>query len=301
MAFEKQNINYADEYNAAVLFAMPYKNYFPEIFTSQESTTWKPLYGNEILRPSITVKGAKDRSRDDFGGTRTRNFNNKWNSFKLEMEREWDTTIDPLDMDETNKSLSVANITKVFNEQQMLPEMSAYAAQKMYSLASTNSTLDETAITKDNVLETWDTYIAQLQNARCDTRNVVAYATPTVLKALKNAAGIERWFDTSRDQGNVNRAPGKLDTIPVNIVPEDIMQSAFTFTDGWAKGSSAKQINLILADLTAVFAPIKMESVMTQAPSAVTANKWYVYISYYYGLGINEERKGGLIVNAASA
>lgn len=303
MAFEQTAVNYAAEYFTGLRGAFPYYNYFTEIYMSPESANYKTILGsaNEVKIPSLTVKGAQDRTRGTFGGTHTRNVNNEWKTFKLEMERRWDTTLDPLDISQTSQALAVANATKVFNEQQMLPEMAAYAAQKMYSLASTNSTLDETALTKDNILETWDDYIAQMQNARCQMKNIIAYVTPTTLKALKNADSLTRLVSTANEVTDINRIPNRLDGIPVKPVSEDIMQSAFTFTEGWVKGGSAKQINLILVDLTAVFAPILFNTAMTQAPEATTENNWYLYIAYAYGMGMHDERKGGLIVNAAAA
>lgn len=300
MAFEKQNVNYAQEYSKELRNVYPYISYFSEIYNSPDSQQFRPATGNKVYIPSVTAAGARNRTRGEFGGEKkTRKVNNDWDVFTLDMEREWDTTLDPNDITQTGGVLAVANATKAFVEQQKIPEMDAYAAQKMYSLANTNSTLDTTALTASNVLSVWDGYLKKLKNARVRKENLLAYATPTFMELLKQSSGVTRFIETGTNTGTMlNRDIDGLDKVNIKEVPEDIMQSAFDFTEGWVKGASAKQINLILVDKTAVFAPILYQTAMTQAPSALTANNWYYYEAYSYGLGIHKTRTQGLLVNA---
>lgn len=303
MAFEQANVNYAAEYSAELRNAYPYLSYFSELYGSPESQRFRPGMGSTVYIPSLTAKGARARTRGEFGGSKKeRNVNNEWQAFTLEMEREWDTTLDPNDITQTGGALAVANATKTFVEQQKIPEMDAYAASKLYALASSGSTLDETAITSTNVLTVWDGYLKRLKNARVRKENLLAYATPTFMESLKGASGITRFVETGSGTGTmINRDVDGLDKVQIKEVPEDIMQSAFDFSEGWAKGGDAKQINLILVDKTAVFAPVLYQVSMTQAPSALTANNWYYYEAYSYGLGIHKTRTAGLLVNAAAA
>jgi hypothetical protein len=45
----------------------------------------------------------------------------------LDMDREWSTLIDPMDIVETNDVATIANITRTFNELQKIPKIWAVA------------------------------------------------------------------------------------------------------------------------------------------------------------------------------
>lgn len=305
MAFEQANVNYATEYAGELRSVYPYVSYFVDIFNNPDSQRYKPVNANTVMIPALTAKGARDRKRGEFGGDKKiRNVNNEWFPFTLDMEREWDTTLDPTDIKQSGATLSVANATKTFVEQQKIPEMDAYVAYKINKLANElkdkGATVDTTAVNKDNVLELWDGYMKTLANGRVRKENVRAYATPTFLKTLKNAGGIMRFIENGESGGTMlNRNIKGLDEILIKEVPEEIMQTSFDFTEGWEKGGEAKQINLIIVDLTAVFCPILYDVAQTQAPCALTANNWYYYEAYSYGLGIHKTRAKGIIINVA--
>ena len=83
--------------------------------------------GKTMYIPSMTTSGARAANRDQITGTFNRNWNNAWQSVELDMDREWDTLIDPMDVDETNAVATIANVTKTFNEQQKVPKFWAVA------------------------------------------------------------------------------------------------------------------------------------------------------------------------------
>lgn len=295
MAFTQANLNYAAEYSRAMSNALPYLSYFPEVWASTPSTTYKPGMGKTVYIPSLTVSGAKAVNRDAITGAFSRNFNNALVAKTLEMDREWDTLVDPMDIDETNMVATLANITKVFNEQQKVPEQDAYLASSIYGFV----TPDTTALTAANILATWDGYLAALENARVHRDRLVAYVTPGTKALLKSASGVTRFVDVGT-AGGINREVATLDGVPVKVVPADMMQSSYTFTEGWAAASGAKQINMILLDPDCVAAPVKYETAMMSAPTAQSKGKYLYYERYYYGAFVLPNRASGIIVNAAS-
>jgi len=127
MAFVQANVNYAAEYSQELANAMPYLSYFGALFDAENSVKYRPLRGKTIEIPSLTVSGAVAANRDNITGAFARNWNNSWQAVTLEMDREWSTLIDPLDMEETNRVATIANITKTFNEQQKVPKFWAVA------------------------------------------------------------------------------------------------------------------------------------------------------------------------------
>lgn len=297
MAFVQANVNYAAEYSQELANAMPYLSYFGALFDAENSVKYRPLKGHTVEISSQTVSGAKPANRDAITGAFSRNWNNSWQSVTLEMDREWDTLIDPLDMEETNRVATIANITKTFNEQQKVPEMDAYIASTLASAAITGSRADTTALSSANILAQWDTYLALMTNARFKRDRIIAYMTPATYKLLKEAAGITRFVDAATGMRNVDRNVGRLDGVTIVEVPDDVMKTAFTFTEGWEAASGAKQINLLMVAPDAVAVPVVYDTAMISAPSAENKGKWLYYERYYYGAFILSQRAAGVYVN----
>jgi hypothetical protein len=295
MAFVQTDVNYAADYSRELANAYAYMNYFGPIWAANNSDRYKPGMGKTMYIPSMEVKGARAVNRDRIDGVFTRNWNNELQAVTLDMDREWDTLIDPMDIVETNDVATIANVTRTFNELQKFPEMDAYLAAKLYSFV----TPDTTALTAANILTTWDGYLAQMTDARVNRDRLTAYMTPATYKLLKEAAGLTRFVDTGSGFRGVDRNVARLDGVEIREVPSDIMKSSFVFDEGWAAASGAKQINLILADPEAVAAPVKYEVSMMSAPTAQSKGKYLYYERFYYGAFALNKRKAGILVNAA--
>jgi len=294
MPFVQANVNYAAEYSRALANAYPYVSYYGRIWASQNSAKYKPGMGKTMYIPSLEVSGARAVNRDQITGTFNRNWNNDLQAVTLQMDREWDTLVDPMDIDETNMVASIANITRTFVEQQKIPEMDAFLSTVLYAAV----TPDTTALTAANILTTWDGYLENLANARVNRDRAVAYVDPATYKLLKEAAGLTRFVDVENGYRGIDRNVARLDGVELTEVPADLMKSAYTFTDGWAAQVSAKQIHLIIVDPEAVAAPVKYETSMISAPTAQSKGKYLYYERYYYGAFALNKRKGGIIVNA---
>lgn len=297
MAFEQLDVNYAAEYSAELANAMPYLSYFGLLLGAENSQKYRPLRGKTIEIPSLTVSGAKAANRDQITGTFNRNWNNEWQAVTLAMDREWDTLIDPLDMEETNRVATIANVTKSFNEQQKVPEMDARIASVFGSAAVTASQADTTTLTAANILEKWDTYLAYMTKARFNRDRVLAYVTPDTYKLLKEAAGITRFIDAGTGIRNVDRNVGKLDGVIITEVPDDLMMLAYDFTEGFVAASGAGRINLMFVAIDAVAVPVIYDTAMASAPTAQNKGKYLYYERYYYDAFILAKRSKGVFVN----
>ena len=83
-----------------------------------------------IKLPRMTVSGYKDH-------TRTPGFNagtlaNDWEAKKLAHDRDIEFFVDPMDIDETNLTMSVANIQNTFETEQAIPEKDSYRFSKLH-------------------------------------------------------------------------------------------------------------------------------------------------------------------------
>ena len=299
MAFTQQNLNYTTEYSKAMANAYPYWSYFSDLYGSPNSATYKPLGGKAVAVQSMTVAGARAVNRDQITGTFNRNFNTQEQVLTLSMDREWDTLVDPMDIQQ-DAIVTLANITKTFNEFQKLPEMDAYAASTLAAAASGFGSVDATALTAENILATWDTYLAYMVNMRVPRDRIRAKMTPAAYKLLKEAAGITRFVEADTGIRNIDRNVGKLDGVVIQEVPSDMMQTAYDFTDGWVAAAGAQQINLLMFDPMAIAAPVVYDVSMMSAPTAQSKGKWLYYERYYYDVFALNQRLPGIFANIAA-
>ena len=297
MPFTQQPVNYAAEYARELANAYPYLSYFGELWNGPNSTRYKPVNGKTIMIPSMTTSGARAVDRDQIDGTFKRNWNNEWQPRTMKMDREWDTLVDPMDIQETNMVATIANITRTFNEFQKVPEMDAYAAQAVAAAAQGFGSVDTTELTAKNILTTWDGYIAYMTDQRVNRDQIIAYMTPNAYKFLKEAAGITRFIQADTGIRNVDRNVGRLDGVRIKEVPADIMQTAFDFTEGWRATSGARQINMLLVNPNSVCAPIVYDTSMMSAPTAQSKGKWLYYERYYYDVFALNQRLPGIFAN----
>lgn len=301
MAFTQEPVNYAVEYAKELANAYPYLSYFNEIWNGPNSTKYKPVNGKTVMVPNMSTSGARAVDRDRIDGVFTRNWNNELQPLTMRMDREWDTLVDPMDIQETNMVATIANITETFNQFQKVPEMDAYAASTVASAATSFGSVDSTALDADNILSTWDGYLAYMVNQRINRDQLTAYMTPDAYKLLKEAAGITRFIQADTGIRNVDRNVGKLDGVLIKEVPADIMMTAYDFAQGWAPAAEAKQINMLLVNPLSLVAPVVYDTSMMSAPTAATKGKWLYYERYYYDVFALNQRLPGIFANIASA
>ena len=302
MAFVQTDVNYAAEYSRALAEAYPYLSYFGAIWASPNSALYRPGMGKTMYIPNISTSGARDVNRNQITGTFNRNWNNELQAVTLQMDREWDTLVDPMDILETGDVATIANITRMFNEFQKIPEMDAFMASKLASFASAFGGTSTQSLTSSTILAEWDNAIAYMVNQRVNRDRLVAYLIPATYKLLKQATGLTRFIEVTNGIQDVDRNVARLDGVTIVEVPDDMMKTAYLFTEGWAVDTSnAQQINFLIVDPMAVAAPIKYETSMMSAPTAQSKGKYLYYERYYYGAFILNQRQAGVYAHLGSA
>ena len=300
--FVQTDVNYAAEYSRALAQAYPYLSYFGAIWASPNAALYRPGMAKTMYIPSVSVGGSRDANRNSIDGSFSRNWNNDWQAVTLDMDREWDTLFDPMDIEESGDVATIANITRTFNEFQKVPEMDAYLAAKLASFAAMYGGVDATSLTTANILATWDGYLAEMANRRVNRDRVIAYMTPDTYKLLKEAAGVTRFVSTDEGIRGMDRNVARLDGVNIVEVPADMMKTAYLFTEGWAvDAGNAKQMNLLLVDPLAVAAPVKYDTAMMSAPTAQSKGKYLYYERYYYGAFSLMNRGAGFLANLSAA
>src|SRR6185312_2544233 len=157
-------VNYAQQYLQALQQKFTQGLSFNALYGTANNANIKWVNAKTIQIPRISVGGFVDVDRDVVGSF-TRRADNDWETKTIEHDREFRTLVDPQDIDETNLALSIANITRVFNDEEKLPEMDKYAASKLFSeFGSYGGTADNTALTLTNVLDVFDDFMMEMDD-----------------------------------------------------------------------------------------------------------------------------------------
>ena len=112
-------------YNYAEQFSTELQQKYSREQTSYALTQSNPgvkfLNAQTIKLPSITVSGYKDHNRQG-SGFNAGNLTNEWEPKKLTHDRDVELRVDPMDVDETNLVLDMANIQNTLETDQTIPE-----------------------------------------------------------------------------------------------------------------------------------------------------------------------------------
>ena len=296
------SLNYAVQYGRAIQTAYPYLSYYADLWNQGESYRFRPLNGKTVMIPIVTTSGARAVNRDSIDGSFSRNFDIDWQAMTLTMDREWDTLVDPMDVVETNEVATIANITRVFNELQKVPEQDAYMSSKLASFAAAHGGTSTESLTSSTILTEWDKAIEYMTNQRVNRDRVKCKMTPAAYKLLKQATGMTRFIEVTNGIRDVDRNIARLDGVEIMEVPADMMKTAYTFTSGWAINTvTAQQINFLLYDPDAIAAPIVYDVAMMSPGSAQTKGKDIYYERYYYDVFQLAQRGAGVYAHLGSA
>ena len=294
-------INYATEYLAALEQEFPYVLYFGDLFATPNNGRFEWVNSRVIQIPHIETGGRVDGSRDTIG-TRKRNYNNDWTPLTLENHRTWQTLVHPRDINETNQVATIANITRVFNDEQKFPEMNAYLISKVFAdwcgSGADARTPDTTVLTEENVLEVFDSMMQEMDDKRVPRQGRILYVTPEVRTLITNAKQIYRHIDLNTASSAVKRGITSIDEVKIPpSVPSDMMKTLYDFTEGWAVDENAQQINMFLVHPLAVITPISYEFAQLDPPSAGSQGKWDYFEESFEDVFVLPRRKDSIAFN----
>lgn len=295
-------LNYAKEYEAALLQQFPYVLYFGALYATPNNGRYRWVNSQVIEVPTIKTSGRKDGDRDTIG-TKKRNYTNSWTPLTVSNHRTWGTLVHPRDIQETNQVASIANITRVFNEEQKFPEMNAYLVSKLYAdYVAAGKTADTTGLTTENVLEKIDAMMTYMDNKRVPRVGRILYVTPDTRTIIQNAKAIVRYMDVSTQSEAVKRAISALDELIIPpSVPTDMMQTLYDFTEGWEIADGAKQINMMMVHPNAVITPVNYEFARLDAPSAGSEGKWDYFEESFEDVFLLPGREDAIAFNIGTA
>lgn len=232
----------------------------------QSNQDVKIINTKDIRLPKVKVSGYKDHNRNVLNfnaGTYSNDFETK----TLDHDRDIEFAIDPMDVDETNQIISLANVQTRFEKTQAIPELDCYTYSKVYAEAKrVGAKIKTTKIDRTNILADFDENLQAMEEAGVPLDRVILYCTPTFKTELKNAEGIQRTLEVSGAKGIDRRVRSMDDISKIITVPSNRLKTAFDFTEGYQVASAGKQINYILIDPDAQVSRVKYSYIKAFTP-----------------------------------
>lgn len=257
--------------------------------------------GKNLKIPRLSVSGYKDHVRTSLGFN-TGSASNDYQTVSLDHDRDIEFPLDPMDVDETNLVVSIANIQKRFDKTQAIPEQDCYTYSKLYAeFVRAGGTVKHTALTEDNILSQLDEDLSALEDAGVPLDRIIMYATTGVKKLLKNAKGITRTLNVGSSNNIDRRVLGVDDIKKMVTVPSARFKTAFDFTEGYKVATTGKQINYILVDPEAQVSRVKYSYIKVFTPghdSRTSDNYLYQNRKFNGTFAIDELITTGCIINA---
>ena len=293
-------LNYASQYSRALAQAFPYVLNFGALYNTPNNNVYRWVNAKTIEIPSISTSGRVDSDRDTIA-TAQRNYNNAWETKTLTNQRKWSTLVHPMDIDQTNMTTTIANITRVFNEENKFPEMDAYCVSKIYTDWTTlGNAADTTVITTSNVLAVFDALMLKMDNQRVPVQGRILYVTNEVKYLLKEAQGLTRNINVQSNNNAIDRAVNRLEEVQVVGVPAPLMMTKYDFTNGWKPAYGAKQINMMLIHPTAVITPISYTFSKLDEPAAGSEGKYIYFEESFEDVFILNKKAGAIQFNTSA-
>lgn len=259
--------------------------------------------GKNLKIPKLSVSGYKDHTRGSLGFN-TGSYSNEYETKTLEHDRDIEFVIDPVDVDETNLVVTIANIQKRFETTQAIPEADCYTFSKLYSEAKrVGAKIKTTALTTANVLSDFDDNLEAMTDAGVPLDRVILYCTPAYLKLLKNAEGIQRTLEVSGAKGIDRRVHSINDIGMIKEVPSARFKSIYNFTSGCTADVSAVQMDYMLIDPECQVSRNKYSFITVFEPgtdSRTADNYLYQNRKLNGTFAIDELMKEGCIIHAAA-
>lgn len=295
--------NYAEQFEQALHQKYAKELASVDLFNSNPQV--KFINAQTIKLPNITVSGYKDHNRQTIGfnsGT----ISNDWEPKKLEHDRDIEFAIDPMDVDETNLVVSIANVQNTLEAEQGIPEKDCYVFSKLYTeagkYAANGATIDTTTLTAENILQKFDGAMEKMDEAGVPSEGRILYVTPAVNKLFKQAKDIQRVLGVNGSNGDVKRSIYSLDDVKIKQVQSARMKSQYNFTNGCVATDEAKQMNFILIHPSCEVAREKYSyiKVFTPGHDSRTADNYLLQSRFYMDAFLIKNKAAGIFINATA-
>lgn len=281
------NLNYAESWQPELLDIL-----IQETITSPFITTnvrWLDAKTFHFTQMSVT--GFKNHKRG--GGWNNGEFNQKDVPFTVAHDRDVQFLVDRADVDETNATASIQNISRVFEQTQVAPETDAVFFSKVAAVAQATAKYHtETAAseyTAENVFPKLKGMLAVGKLRRYKARgSLIMYVSSHIMDLLELSTTFTRKIEmTQIAEGGIGLETRvtDIDGVPVmEVIDDERFYDKFDFSDeanggdgGFEPAEGAHKINVLIACGETCKTVPKISSIYYFEPGAHTEGDGYLY------------------------
>lgn len=255
----------------------------------------------DIKIPTLSVSGYKDHNRNILSFN-TGSYSNDFETKTLDHDRDVEFAVDPMNVNETDTILSIANIQSRFEKKKAIPELDCYTYSKLYSEAKrVGATIKTGELSTSTILQDFDNNLEFFEDKGVPLDRLILFCTPYYKELLKNAEGIQRTLDI-KNGGGIDRRVYSIDDVgKIQTVPSSRFKTLYDFTDGCEVAANAKSIHYILIDPECQVSRVKYSYIRIFSPGtdSRTADKYLYQNRRYNGtFAIDHLFTDGCIIHA---
>ena len=236
----------------------------------------------------MSTSGYKNHSRN--GGWNKGSFAQTDVPFTLEHDRDISFLVDKAEVDETNQTASIQNISRTFEQTQAVPETDALffskVAQKAQETAGYHSSTAAADYTAENTFSKLKVYLAAGKLRRYKASgSLIMYVTSAIMDNLENSKEFTRKIEmTQVAEGGIGieTRVTDIDGVPVmEVIDDERFYDKFNFdpTDGGFEpvASESHRINVLVACGQTCKTVPKISSIYYFEPGTHTEGDGYLY------------------------
>lgn len=289
------NLNYAEQWNPELLQILIQGTLTSPFVTS--NVKW--LNAKTFHFTQMSVSGYKNHKRS--GGWNEGEYNQTDKTFTVEHDRDVEFLVDKADIDETNATVSIQNISRIFEQTQVVPETDALFFSKVAQAAQRtegyHSSTAASSYTKAKVFGMLKDILAKgkLRRYKADG-SLVMYVSSPIMDALEMSTEFTRKIEmTQIAEGGIGieTRVTDIDGVPImEVVDDERFYDAFNWdpkgggfepvksqaaSEGTEAVTGSHKINVLVACLKTCKTVPKIASIYYFAPGSHTKGDGYLY------------------------
>ena len=277
------NLNYAETWSGELLEILVQGSLTSPFITS--NVKW--LSAKTFHFTQMSTSGYKNHKRD--GGWNAGTYAQNETTFTVTHDRDIELLVDKADVDETNQTASMQNISRTFELTQVVPETDALffskVAQAAQAVEGYHSTTAASEWTKENVFTKLKAILAagKLRRYRANG-SLIMYVSSHIMDLLEQSTDFTRKIEMTQiaegGQGIETRVT-EIDGVPLmEVIDDERFYDKFNWEPdegGFEPATGAHKINVLVAcGQTCKIVP-KISSIYYFAPGAHTKGDGYLY------------------------
>ncbi len=249
-------INYAESWQGEILEILNQNTITSPFIAKAESVKWTGAKTLHFTQNSVS--GFKAHSRD--GGWNKGSLAQADKDYTIEHDRDISFLVDRIDVDESNGTASIDNISETFTRTQEAPEVDARFFEKVYKVAKENNLteeLDSSSVDKTNVVTKFKNLMlnGKLRRYRANG-TLIAYVDSDIMNKIELSTETKMKVEltTITDSGvGIETRVTNIDGVYImEVIDDERFHSSFDYSDGFVAATDSKKLTIVFASTQVV-------------------------------------------------